>query len=105
MCSTSKHSLRIVVQYAHEDLRSPWHLVAYGGSRVFRPRHFRSVEDLATLLRSTVPGFDSSQLAIEPGARESYIAWTGDIVLSESQLSALGLGGAPANRPKGVQLP
>jgi hypothetical protein len=83
--------LRIVVQYVHGDLDSPWHLVAYGGSRAFRPQRFRSVEDLMTLIRSTVPDFDPSHLAIKTDSRESYIVWTGDMALNESQLSALGL--------------
>lgn len=83
--------MRIVVQCVPGDLGSPWHLVAYGTSRAFRPRRFSSVEDLTAVIRSAVPDFDPSQLAINRDLRESYIVWADDMALNASQLSALGL--------------
>lgn len=83
--------LRIVVQYVHGDSGSPWHLVAYGSGRAWQPRRFRSIEDLLRVIRSVVPGFDQSQIAIKSDSLQSYIAWAGDMALDESQLSALGL--------------
>lgn len=101
MGSTSKDrsNLRIVVQYVHGDLDSAWHLVAYGNSRAFRPRRFHSVEDLTAVIRSAVPDFDLNQVAIKRDSRESYIAWTGDMALNASQLSALGLSSEIGPKP------
>jgi hypothetical protein len=83
--------LRLVVQYVHGDSDSPWHLVAYGSGRACQPRRFRSIEDLVMVIRSAVPDFDPSQIAIRNNALQSYIAYAGDMTLSESQLSALGM--------------
>lgn len=89
--SKDRSSLRVVVQYVHGDLDSPWHLVAYGNSRTFRPRRFRSIGELMAAIRSSVPDFDSSHLAFKRDSQESYIAWAGKMVLDASQLSVLGL--------------
>ena len=86
-----RSGLRIVVQYVHGDCDSPWHLVAYGSGRACQPRRFRSIEDLLKAIRSVVPDFDQSQIAIKSDSLQSYIAWAGDMALNESQLAALGL--------------
>lgn len=97
--SKDRSNLRVVVQHVQGDLDSPWHLVAYGNSRAFRPRRFRTIEDLMAVIRSAVPEFDPSHLAMQGASRESYIAWTGDMALNESQLSALGLSSEADPKP------
>lgn len=95
MDSTRKgtSNLRIVVQYVPGNTDSPWHLVAYGNGRAFQPRRFRSVEDLLTVIRSAMPDFDPSLLAVKSAETGSHIVWAGDIAMSDSQLLALGLEG------------
>lgn len=86
-----RSELRIVVQFVDADSDSPWHLVAYGSGFAFQPCRFRSVEDLLMVIRSAVPDFDRSHLVVRSDSHQSYIAYAGDMALSDSQLSALGL--------------
>ena len=46
---------------------------------------------LLTALRSVAPDFDVSTLSVRKDSPESYIAFTGEMELDDSQLSLLGL--------------
>lgn len=91
-----RSGLRVVVQYVHGDHKSPWHLVAYGGGRAFHPRRFQSVDDLLKVIHSALPDFEPAHLLIKRELNQSYIVWAGDIVLKDSQLSAMGLKTEPS---------
>lgn len=87
----ARSDLRIVVQYVHADIGSPWHLVAYGSGRAFQPRHFRSVDELLKVICLAVPEFEPKHLLIKNELNQSYIAWSADVVLDDAQLATLGL--------------
>lgn len=93
MSSSRRHKsgLRIVVQYVHGDVASPWHLVVYGSGRAFLPRCFSSVDNLLKVVRSAIPEFDPGHLLIKSDSDQSYIVWAGDIILNDPQLATLGL--------------
>lgn len=91
MKPVKRTDFRIVVQYVHEDSDFPWHLIVYGGGGALRPRRFRSVGDVLLVICFAVPEFDRRDLVTRSDSHQSYIAYTGDLVLSDSQLSAMGV--------------
>jgi hypothetical protein len=85
------HPLRIVIQQLGVDKPS-YRLIAYGDSE--KPRHsdFRSAQVLIETLQSVVPSFTLSGLSLNPIREDrGSIVFTGEMALSTSQLSALGL--------------
>ena len=93
MSSPNTHSLRIVVQHVRAHQRSVYRLVAYGGdggSYTSGSAEFESRDHLLRALRSVAPSFDEASLSLRKGP-ESYIAFTGEMELDDSQLSLLGL--------------
>lgn len=86
-----RHMLRIVVQRVAEDIEHPYHLVAYGNGRAYRPRGFRSLKDLSQTLVAALHDFDVAQLSSKGDTGGSSVVFTGDMTLSDSQLTILGL--------------
>lgn len=85
-------SVHLVIQDVRRNGTVCFRVVAYSGSSTFRPAEFASIEELLQALHSAVPGFDASALAIrKPGYPETYIIFTGDLTLSETQMALLGL--------------
>jgi hypothetical protein len=91
----NRGALRIVIQHLHANPRFPWRLVAYGNGRIYRSPEFESMERLLETFRRAVPGFAPGVLSIRNEADETYIAFTADIELDDSQLSILGLIDSP----------
>ena len=94
MSSPNTHSLRIVVQHIRARQRSVYRLVAYGGeggSYTSGSAEFESRDHLLRALRSVAPNFDEASLSLQRDGQGSYIAFTGDMELDDSQLSLLGL--------------
>jgi len=52
---------------------------------------FDSLDHLLRALRSVAPDFDESALSIRKDARATYIAFSGEMELDDSQLLLLGL--------------
>lgn len=94
MPRSNAHSFRIVVQHFREHQRSAYRLVAYGGDGgdyTSQSGEFESRDNLLKALRSVAPDFDESAILVRKDALETYIAFTGDMELDDSQLSRLGL--------------
>ena len=94
MSSPNTHSLRIVVQHVRAHQRSVYRLVAYGGdggSYTSGSAEFESRDHLLRALRSVAPNFDEASLPLRKDGPETYIAFTGEMELDDSQLSLLGL--------------
>ncbi len=94
MSRPNPHSLRVVVQHIPAYQRSVYRLVAYGGEGgdyTSGSVEFESLDRLLTALRSVAPDFDVSTLSVRKDSSESYIAFTGEMELDDSQLSLLGL--------------
>ena len=94
MSSPNAHSLRIVVQHIGTGQRSVYRLVAYGGEGgdyTSRSAEFESLERLLRALRSVAPNFDEASLSLRKDGPETYIVFTGEMELDDSQLSLLGL--------------
>jgi hypothetical protein len=85
------HPLRIVIQQLGVDKPS-YRLIAYGDSE--KPRHtdFAGAQALIETLQAVVPSFTLSELSLNPlGEDRGSIVFAGEIALSTSQLSGLGL--------------
>lgn len=94
MSAPNTHSLRIVVQHVRAHQRSVYRLVAYGGeggSYTSGSAEFESLDRLLRALRSVAPNFDEASLSLREDGPESYIAFTGEMELDDSQVSVLGL--------------
>ena len=94
MLSPNTHSLRVVVQNVRARQRSLYRLVANGGEGgdyPCRSAGFESLDRLLKVLHSAVPDFDESTLSTRMDTIETYIAFVGEMELSASQLSLLGL--------------
>ncbi len=94
MLSPNTHSLRVVVQNVRARQRSLYRLVANGGEGgdyTCRSAGFESLDRLLKVLHSAVPDFDESTLSTRMDTIETYIAFVGEMELSASQLSLLGL--------------
>lgn len=81
---------RIVVQHTMEYDRWVYRLVAYNDIQTYRPVNFDTLDMLVRAMSAAIPGFADSSLRIQNGADRSYIVFSGDWKLSDSQLSALG---------------
>ena len=84
------------MQHIRVCQRSVYRLVAYGGeggNYTSRSAEFESRDRLLKVFRSVVPDFDAGSLAIRNDAPETYIAFTGQMDLDDSQLLLLGLQG------------
>ena len=91
MSAPIRHPLRVVVQHVHADPRSYYRLIAYGDNRTYEPVEFSSIELCVKTIRSVAPDFDENNVWVSVGARETYIAFAGEMELNESQISGLGL--------------
>ena len=91
MSSQNTYSLRIVVQHVSTNRQSSYRLVAYGGDYTCRPANFESLDHLVKALRLAVPDFDESALFLRKDAPDTYIAFSGEMELDETQLLLLGL--------------
>lgn len=91
MSAPIRHSLRVVVQHVPDGPRSSYRLIAYSDNRTYEPMEFSSIELCAETIRSVAPDFDKNNLSVRVGARETYIAFAGEMELDESQISGLGL--------------
>lgn len=91
MTAHEPRSLRLVIQQIGIQIPS-YRLVVYGDEE--HPRHadFDSAEALAKALCAAMPDFDLSQLTLTPLAEgHGSIVFSGEVVLSATQLVALGL--------------
>src|SRR5258708_13422805 len=94
MLSPNTHSLRVVVKNVRARQRSLYRLVASGGEGgdyTCRSAEFESLDRLLKVLHSAVPDFDESTLSTRMDTIETYIAFAGEMELSDSQLSLLAL--------------
>ena len=91
MSAPIRHSLRVVVQHVPDGPRSSYRLIAHGDNRTYQPVEFSSIEQLVKTIRSAAPDFDKNNVSVRMGARETYIAFAGEMELDEFQISALGL--------------
>jgi hypothetical protein len=85
------HSLRMVIQQIGVEKPS-YRVIAYGDWQ--KPRHsdFASAQGLLETLKAVVPNFALSELLLNPlEADRGSIVFAGEIILSTSQLSGLGL--------------
>ena len=88
---TNRRTQRIVIQYVREGKQSSYRLIAYEDHRAYRPVAFKSVDDLVQAIRLVMPDFTDTLLEIKEHAMESYIAFTAEWGLTDSQLLLLGL--------------
>lgn len=88
---SNRRTQRVVVQYVTEGRQSSYRLIAYENHRTYRPVEFRSIDDLVRTIRLVVPDFTDNHLEIREHAMESYIVFTADWELTDSQLLLLGL--------------
>jgi hypothetical protein len=92
MSSPNAYSLRIVVQHIRTGQGSVYRLVAYGGEGGSYPSgsaEFESRDHLLKAFRSAIPGFDVGSLSVGRDTPETYIAFAGEMELSDAQLSLL----------------
>jgi hypothetical protein len=85
------HSLRFVIQQIGVEKPS-YRVIAYGDWE--KPRHsdFSSTQTLVETLQAVMPSFALSELQLNPlGEGQGSIVFAGEIILSASQLSGLGL--------------
>lgn len=84
--------LRVVIQQLGHYPVPNYRVIAYGDD--VKPMHseFGSAALLLEALRSAIPGFDVSQLLLQPlQERQGSIVFDGEMLLSAKQRSALGL--------------
>lgn len=84
--------LRIVIQQLGVSRTPGYRVIVYGDD--FKPRHsdFSSAAVLLEALGAVVPGLDLSQQLLNPlRDGQGSIVFDGETLLSEEQLSALGL--------------
>lgn len=91
MATPNRHSFRIVVQHINLNHRSSYRLIVYGNGQSFRPLEFDSLNHLLKALHSLIRDFDEGSVSIQKDAHDTYIAFTGDLELEDSDLSSLGL--------------
>jgi hypothetical protein len=92
MPEASSNSVHIVIQHVRGEGVDHFRLVAWRGSAGYRPLKFTLREDLVRALHAVVPEFDESRiLSGEFAGGETYVAYTGDVVLDDAQLMRLGL--------------
>lgn len=85
--------LRVVIQQLGLYPVPNYRLIVYGDE--LKPMHsdFESAALLVEALRSAVPGFDVSQLLLQPLQEgQGSIVFDQEMLLTAEQLSALGLG-------------
>jgi hypothetical protein len=86
------HPLRIVIQQLAVSAVPGYPVIVYGDD--FKPRHsdFSSPAVLLTALAAAIPGLDLAQFRLHPlEEAQGSIVFDGGRLLSEKQLSALGL--------------
>jgi hypothetical protein len=84
--------LRIVIQQLGVSAVPGYRVIVYGDE--FKPRHsdFNSAVALLEALETAIPGLDVSQLRLDPLQEgQGSIVFDGERLLSEKQLSTLGL--------------
>jgi len=91
MSPTNIYSIRIVKQHIRTNQRFSYRLLAYGGDHTFRPAEFASLDSLLDALRSVIPDFDERSLSMRKDGVETYLAFSGEMELDDSQLSLLSL--------------
>jgi hypothetical protein len=94
MSALNRHSFRIVVQHMPLGEHCVFRLMAYGDGQTFPPRDFDSLQHVMGALHWLIPDFDENDLIVRD-AHDTYIAFTGEAELNDSQLSKLGLKDGP----------
>jgi len=82
-------SLRLVAQQVRTDHGPIYRLVAYAREYDFAPVEFHSLEDLRSVVFSSIPDFDSSEWN-EPTSRDTQIVFATGLSLSKEQILRLG---------------
>lgn len=92
MQDSSSNSVHLIVQHTHTENQSCFRIVAYCGDTRFQPAEFAWSGELLKALQSALDTFDERWLVLrEDEYRGTYIAFTGDFELNQSQLLQLGL--------------
>lgn len=92
MSEGDPNSLRLAIQQLGVSENPAYRVVVYGDDR--QPRHsdFGNAHSLLETLRAVIPELDLSKLTMNPmGDGQGSMVFAGEIRLTETQLSLLGL--------------
>jgi hypothetical protein len=86
----ARSEYRLIAQHVQGDFDAPWHLIAYASRKALPPRRFRSADELLEAVRLALPDCLWAPPPVEMRSTESYILFSRDVLLDDSQLSILG---------------
>jgi hypothetical protein len=81
---------QLIIQHVKDGPRWVFRLIVYQDRKTYRPVSFGSLEELLRTLRSAVPNFPAEKLQVTNQAPATYIAYTGEWQMDESQIAKLG---------------